>query len=257
VGKDENVVGIPYSVRLSRSLQQLLLNNVLTNPEERIFVKDLDSKFIFVNQCFLADNGTGLGMDQLIGKTDADLFTNEHAQAARFDEEQVMATRLPILSKLERETFTDRDDKWVTTSKFPLHDDDGTVIGTWGVSRDITKQVQAQLATAEKLQASEGQHRLLFEVWVLDLETQKILAASNAAVSDYGYTREELLQMTYSDLCPPKDAKATNLRRPTGELDTEQADLTCHQYKDGTIIEVEVFGENVILEGRSCRIALT
>lgn len=63
--------------------------------------------------------------------------------------------------------------------------------------------------------------------------------------------------MTYSDLCPPKDAKATNLRRPTGELDTEQADLTCHQYKDGTIIEVEVFGENVILEGRSCRIALT
>ena len=88
--------------------------------------------------------GGGQRPEDLIGRTGFDIFSAPYATAALEDELRVMRTGLPIVDKIERETFHDRPDLWVSTTKLPLHDETGEVIGTWGASRDVTLQPQTE-----------------------------------------------------------------------------------------------------------------
>ena len=67
-----------------------------------------------------------------------------HATAAFEDEQRIIATGEPILGKLERETFADRPDAWVATTKLPLLDEQGRIVGTWGIARDVTAEMTDQ-----------------------------------------------------------------------------------------------------------------
>jgi PAS domain S-box-containing protein len=81
--------------------------------------------------------------DQAIGKRDFDFFTDEHAQQAFNDEQNIIRTG-HLLSLEEKETHYDHEDTWVSTVKLPLCDKDGRIIGTFGISRDITKHKLAE-----------------------------------------------------------------------------------------------------------------
>ena len=80
----------------------------------------------------------------MVGLTDHDLFAPTHADAARRDEQRIIATGQPMLNHEERERWHDREDTWVASSKFPLRAPDGTIVGTFGISRDITRRVKAE-----------------------------------------------------------------------------------------------------------------
>jgi diguanylate cyclase (GGDEF)-like protein/PAS domain S-box-containing protein len=121
------------------------MRNLLDNSEERVYFKDLDSRFIFLSKGFTFDVAK-LPQSDLIGKTDFDIFTEPHALAAFEDEQRIIRTGQPLLGKVERETFRDRPDAWVSTTKVALRDDDGTIIGTFGISRDVTAEVEAEQA---------------------------------------------------------------------------------------------------------------
>jgi sigma-B regulation protein RsbU (phosphoserine phosphatase) len=84
----------------------------------------------------------------VLGKTDADLFTPEHAQAALRDEQEILRTGQPLVNMEEKETWPDGRETWVSTTKLPLRDPSGQIIGTFGLSRDITekKRVEQKLA---------------------------------------------------------------------------------------------------------------
>jgi diguanylate cyclase (GGDEF)-like protein/PAS domain S-box-containing protein len=127
-----------------------MFRNLMRTPGERIFFKDMDSRFQLVSSEFLADQAHGASLDQVVGKSDFDFFTNDHACAAFEDEQRVIRTGEPVVGKIERETFSDRPDAWVSTTKTPLRDDEGKVIGTMGISRDVTAQVLAELALAHQ-----------------------------------------------------------------------------------------------------------
>jgi PAS domain S-box-containing protein len=244
----------------------LCLRNLLAGANERIYFKDSDCRLLLVSDGYLRHIAEGSTLEEVIGKTDFDLFSGAHAAAAYEDEQHVMATGEPMIDKIECETFAGRDDIWISTSKLPLRDEQGKIVGTWGISSDVTPLVgteQLLAANRELAAANERQHRLLFElnpqpVFVYDRHTLEILAVSNATVTTYGYTRQELLGMSVVDVRPVEERSAfvEYLRSERRVIGSEVGAQWRHQYKDGTIIDVEITSDDVIFDGRECRIAL-
>ncbi|MGA2639444.1 MAG: PAS domain-containing protein [Spirochaetia bacterium] len=78
-----------------------------------------------------------------MGKTDRDFFSQEHARQAYDDEQRIIRTGEPLVNVEERETWPRRPDTWVLTTKMPLRDKEGNIIGTFGISRDITDRKRA------------------------------------------------------------------------------------------------------------------
>ena len=141
----------PQVVAASEVGHQLLItcmSNLLSATEERVYFKDRASRFLLVSSGWLAAYAPGRTVAELVGKTDFDVFSSEHACAAFADEQRIIATGQPVTAKVEQETFKDRERAWVSTTKMPLRDEDGQVIGTFGISRDITAQIQAERALA-------------------------------------------------------------------------------------------------------------
>ena len=141
--------------------EQQLLQTLMSTIPSRIYFKDLKSRFIRVNEA-LAKHFGQASPDDLVGKTDFDFFTQEHAQAAYEDEQRIIQTGTPILNLVEKETWPDRPPTWVSTTKMPLRDDHGTIVGTFGLSTDITEQkrneeqraaLELQLHQAQKLES--------------------------------------------------------------------------------------------------------
>ena len=136
--------------------EQYLMETLMNNIPDHLYFKDLESRFIRIsksnNESFrIQDTG------EAIGKTDFDFFTEEHALAAYNDEQQIIKTGLPLI-KEEKETWADRPDTWALSTKMPLRDKEGNIIGTFGISRDITerKHFEEQLLVAkEKAEASD------------------------------------------------------------------------------------------------------
>jgi diguanylate cyclase (GGDEF)-like protein/PAS domain S-box-containing protein len=143
-----DVLNTPPSLSLSSQadVKRLCLDNLLAEPHERFFFKDLDSRFLLVSAGFLANLAPGWTLEEVIGKTDFDIFSAPHALAALEDEQRVIATGEAMVAKVERETFHDRADMWVSTTKLPLLDEQNNIVGTWGISRDITAQIEAEQA---------------------------------------------------------------------------------------------------------------
>jgi PAS domain S-box-containing protein len=124
--------------------QGLMLRRLLADSSDRIYFKDSQSRFIAVSAAKAQRHG--LKPVDLIGKTDADLFEKDHAAATLRDEKLIMETGIPILDRLEKETLTDGRVSWAITTKLPLRDAHGAIIGTYGVSRDVSNAVETQRA---------------------------------------------------------------------------------------------------------------
>lgn len=124
-------------------IQLLCIRSLLANTSERIWFKDRDSRILLVNEGWLELVAPGLTLEQVMGKSDADFFSSAHASLALEDEQRVIATGEPLRDALELETYENRPDLWVSTTRLPLTNRDGEIIGTWGYSRDATAQAEA------------------------------------------------------------------------------------------------------------------
>jgi PAS domain S-box-containing protein len=125
--------------------QQYLLNVLLENTLDHIFFKDEEGRFIEVSRALMDWFGVE-DREQIIGKTDFDFFADEHAQPAFEDEQRVMRTGEPMIEKEEKEVWADGREFWVSTSKLPMRDPEGNIVGVFGVSRDITPLKRAMNA---------------------------------------------------------------------------------------------------------------
>ncbi|MCU0784145.1 MAG: PAS domain-containing protein [Verrucomicrobia bacterium] len=128
-------------VAYERSLLQALLENC----PDCIYFKDAQSRFIrcsrsMLNLFHVESN------DQVLGKTDFDFFAQEHARQAFEDEQRIIRTGNPVINLLEKETWPDGHETWASTSKMLLRDAEGGIIGTFGISRDVTAHKRSEAA---------------------------------------------------------------------------------------------------------------
>jgi sigma-B regulation protein RsbU (phosphoserine phosphatase) len=131
-----------------RLKESSLMKHLMDNIKDNIYFMDQDGRIILVNK----QGAKWLGFnspEEVIGKTDLDIFTDEHGRDAYEDEQRIMRTGIPVLGKEEKETWADGHETWVSTSKMPLRDDAGEIVGVFGISRDITEHKKAEIL-AEK-----------------------------------------------------------------------------------------------------------
>jgi len=144
-----------HRIAAALASERHLLSTLMDNLPDRIYFKDRESRFILVNHSFLCRAGFK-EQSEIIGKTDKDLFTDEHAFEALADEQRIIATGDPIVDIEEKETWHDGRVAWYSTSKMPWRDASGNVIGTFGLSRDITAR---KLAEQNLMLAKEAAER--------------------------------------------------------------------------------------------------
>jgi diguanylate cyclase (GGDEF)-like protein/PAS domain S-box-containing protein len=151
-------------------VERVCLRNLLSGINEAVYFKDRDSRFLLVSRGVVrhqTDHLTRIGSlgdvelspEDFVGKTDLDLVDAPLALAWIAEEQRIMETGEPIVDVLERDDSFDSQGGWFRTSKAPLRDDDGTIIGTFGISRDVTDQVKAE----QELLRREAQLRAVLD----------------------------------------------------------------------------------------------
>jgi PAS domain S-box-containing protein len=133
-------------VEAALAYERDLLNNLLTCSEDKIYFKDCESKFVRVSVSMATLFKVEKPSD-LIGKSDRDFFSEEHGRAALEDERRIISTGESLVGKVEKETWPDGRVTWALTTKMAMRNAEGKIVGTFGISKDITavKEAEAKL----------------------------------------------------------------------------------------------------------------
>ena len=131
--------------------EEYLLHALLDNLPDHIYFKDTNSRFIRIGKSQAKVFGLS-DPAEAVGKTDFDFFTEEHARPAFEDEQRIIETGQAIVGLEEKETWPDGSESWVATTKMPLRDKEGHIIGTFGISTNINERKQAEAALARQAQ---------------------------------------------------------------------------------------------------------
>ncbi len=127
-----------------------------------------------------------------------------------------------------------------------------------GTGFDISSRIQAE----EDLRSSEQKYKLLFEsnpspLWMIAKDNMSVIDVNEAAASLYGYSKDELLNMSVTAFRPAEDLDQ-QLEGYNTELDgTTGYPVVRHLKKDGTVIFVQTIAQDIIFEGRPVRLSLT
>ena len=191
----------------AESLDSSIVRMLMDSTPDRIYFKDLDSRFVRNNVAQARLLGAA-SPDACVGKTDFDFFSREHAERARSDELEIIRTGQPIVGKEEHITLRDGSRAWVSTTKMPWRDATGRIVGTFGMTRDITATKVAE----EKLTEERNLLRTIIDhlpsrIYVKDLESRYLL--NNRAHLD-GLslaTQEQALGRTLREILPGERAE--------------------------------------------------
>lgn len=204
---------ITYRRRTEEALERErdLLRVLLESVPDRVYFKDSQSRFVRCSSEFAKIVGKQSPIE-LLGRTDFDLFTEEHARPAYEDEKRIMETGEPIIGKVEKETWADGRVTWVTSTKMPHRDKEGRIVGTFGISRDITglKRAEEELRRSQTFLNSVIEN-LPIMVFIKDPQLRFVLI-NKAGEELTGYPREVFLGKSDSDFHPPDIAAAYSAR---------------------------------------------
>jgi PAS domain S-box-containing protein len=228
-----------------------MLSLVLDHMPSFVFWKDRNSVYLGCNVHFAANAGLASPAD-IIGKTDFDLpWKDAEAEHYRTDDRSVMERGIPKLNYEETQFTAEGHVTDVRTSKVPLRNADGAVIGILGTFEDITERKRAERSLAE----TEAKYRALVEeslVGVYIIQNGRFAYANNCMSQIFGYSREEVIGRAVEDLVAPEDRDKVmgNIhKRESGQV--RRIHYTFHGLrKDGTVIHIEVLGSGTEYNGR-------
>ncbi|HEU0053774.1 MAG TPA: PAS domain S-box protein, partial [Longimicrobium sp.] len=126
---------------------------------------------------------------------------------------------------------------------------------------ELRLEVRRRAAAEEALRGSEEQYRLMFEenpnaMWVFDPRTLEFLAVNDAAVAQYGYSRDEFLRMTLADIRASEAVSALRAQVEEGRAGLGEWHVARHRRRDGSPLEVRVRAHDVAFAGRAARLAV-
>ncbi|WKZ70821.1 MAG: PAS domain S-box protein [Melioribacteraceae bacterium] len=178
--------------------EEWLLSTMMQNIPDSIYFKDLESKFIRVNRSTYSKFNVE-SADELIGKSDFDIFDEEHALPAYKDEQKIINTGIPIINKIEKESWKDGKIGWVSTTKLPLYDKNGKIVGTFGITRDISELKNAQENLIAEKEKFEQLLRLVpSAVFTIDTE-QRVTSWNFMAEKLTGFSASEMIGKKCTD----------------------------------------------------------
>jgi len=116
-----------------------ILDTIIEIIPQNVYVKDLNSKFLKVNNATVKKNGFS-SSDEMIGKGDSDLFAKCDSENFSNDEDEIIKSGNPMLYKEHKEEHKNGKITWAVSSKFPLYNSDDRIIGTFGITEDLTER---------------------------------------------------------------------------------------------------------------------
>jgi PAS domain S-box-containing protein len=151
-----------------------LLHAILDHLPDPIYFKDRDGKFERISRSLAARLGLSSPADA-VGKSDADFFPRAYAEAAAADERELLRGGKPLLGKEENPTWPDGRSSWVLTTKVPSYDRHGRIVGSFGISHDVTRLKE----TEQALRNSEQRFELALRgaadgLWDWDVQTDAV-----------------------------------------------------------------------------------
>lgn len=144
----------------------MILDIIMKHSQDTIYFKDRNSRF-FANSQAHANQFGFTNSKELVGMSDFDFFPEEFARRAWLDEQRILETGIPIVGKEEKWVTPEGKCIWFSAYKYPIFNEQGEIIGTWGTSRDITalKLTQEELAKInDQLEAANLKLKRLSEM---------------------------------------------------------------------------------------------
>jgi two-component system sensor histidine kinase/response regulator len=138
--------------------ERFLFHTLLDNLPDYIYFKDRESRFMRVSRMLARRMGLTDPIDA-IGTDDFAYHRAEYAQAARDDELRLLREGHEIIGREEHAIWPDGTMTWVATTKLPMRDADNKIVGTFGISRDITEMKEASEALKLAKEAAESANR--------------------------------------------------------------------------------------------------
>ncbi|MBK9926893.1 MAG: PAS domain S-box protein [Anaerolineales bacterium] len=251
----ELVVGIDRDitarVQMEEKLAQerTLLHTLMDNIPDYIYVKDKQGRKIISNVADWMGSG-GKAMEDVLGKTDFDMYPPELAAKFWADDKFILDTGQSIINREEPAQDKDGNPIWLLTTKVPLMDGNGEITGIVGIGRDITRQKQSAMETDRQRRYFESLI-LNSPVAIVVLDNDENIVSSNPAFETlYGFTNEEIIGSNLNSLITNDES-----RQEADQYTRDAMTKTVHaigkrQRKDGSSVHVEIFGVPVIIDGK-------
>lgn len=238
--------------------ERYFLQTLMDKVPDRIYFKDLESRFIRNNRAHLMRFGLREPA-QILGKTDFDFFPKEHAERTRADELQIIQSGQAI-EKEEKLTWPDGREEWAQITKIPLLDRDGKIIGTFGISRDVTqrKRVEEELKLmSNRLQLATQATKI--GIWDYDpiqnklIWDEKMFQIYHVDPKQFNGSYEGWKATVHPDDVDREDQKIQALFHRSGEFDSEfriiWPDRSIHYLKANALIVRDAGGRAIRMIG--------
>lgn len=207
------LVGISRDISAAKSFENALMHErqllytLLDNVPDSIYFKDARSRFIRVNRAWASRRGI-TDPHSVVGKTDFDYFPEVLARRYHQDEQTILQTATPLVSKIEKIELPQTSPRWISITKVPVFDDNGRVAGTCGISRDITTLIKTEeeLAHERDLLLTLMEYSTDF-IYFKDRQS-RFVRLNRAHAQWLGYsTPEELIGKSDFDVHSPEHAR--------------------------------------------------